>query len=142
MLKFAYKAAVDEVAPFLRRIESALDEGVSLPEAYAESLRETTVLKRVVGEPVKGLPFSEGLLEGAKQSQLRPLIVFANQVKLREGGGEGLRDAVKKAALTTMRLEGDLQPPGRASTPPRTKKLILIGGAAAVSFLIVRRLRR
>jgi hypothetical protein len=142
MFKFALKAAADEVIPFLRRMETSLDQGSSIEEAYTDSLRETTVLKRVVGEPVEGLPFSEGLVAGAKKSQLRPLIFFANQVRLRESGGDGLKEALKKAVVTTARLEGEQQRSSRNSMRFRNRKLLWIGGAAAASFIIATRLRR
>jgi hypothetical protein len=142
MFKFALKAAADEVIPFLRRIETSLDQGSNIEKAYTDSLAETTVLKRVVGEPVEGLPFSEGLVAGAKKSQLRPLIFFANQVRLRESSGDGLKEALTKAVATTARLEGEQQPTAHDSTRFRNRKLLWIGGAAAASLIIATRLRR
>jgi hypothetical protein len=142
MFKFALRAAADEVIPFLRRIETSLDQGSNIEKAYTESLAETTVLKRVVGEPVEGLPFSEGLVAGAKKSQLRPLIFFANQVRLRESSGDGLKEALTKAIATTARLE-DEQQTAHDSTRFRNRKLLWIGGtAAAASFIIATRRRR
>jgi hypothetical protein len=142
VLKFVLKSAAEEVVPFLRRIESSLQDGRGVQEAYTEALGETKVLKHLVGEPVEGLPFTEGLLEGAKRSKLRPLIVFANQVKLRERGGDGLKDALRKAVVTTVTLQAEERRAGERPNRRRNQRLLLIGAAAAASVLIARRLRR
>jgi hypothetical protein len=142
VLKFVLKSAAEEVVPFLRRIESSLQDGSGVQEAYTEALGETKVLKHLVGEPVEGLPFTEGLLEGAKRSKLRPLIVFANQVKLRERGGDGLKDALRKAVVTTVTLQAEERRAGERPNRRRNQRLLLIGAAAAASVLIARRLRR
>ena len=142
MLKFVLTSAGEEVVPFLRRIESSLQTGSSVQEAYTQALGETKVLKHLIGEPVEGLPFTEGLLEGAKRSKLRPLIVFANQVKLRERGGDGLKDALRKAVVTTVTLQAEEQRAAGRPNRRRTQKLLVIGAAAAAIVLVARRLRR
>jgi hypothetical protein len=142
MIKFALKAASTEVVPFLRRIEASVKEGQSIQEAYSESLASTKVLKHVIGEPVKDLPFTEALVEGAKKSHLRSLVTFANQVKLREKSGASLKEAFIKAAATASILEETREASAPNKGRSSKQKLIIAGAGAAAAVLIARRLRR
>jgi hypothetical protein len=142
MLKFVLESAAEEVVPFLRRIQTSLQEGSGVQEAYTDALGETKVLKHLIGEPVEGLPFGEGLLEGAKKSKLRPLVLFANQVKLRQGAGESLRESLAKAAATTLTQHAPSTEAERRSHRSRNKKLLLMAGAVAAGLVVARRVRR
>src|SRR3954447_6485428 len=57
MMNFFLKASANEVVPMLRRMEAAIAEGKTVQQAYALALRDTRMLRHLVGEPAPGLPF-------------------------------------------------------------------------------------
>ena len=116
MMNFFLKASANEVVPMLRRMEAAVAEGKTVPEAYALALHETRMLKLLVGEPAPDLPFGAALLAGAQKSKIRPLAELAASLQ-----------------------------PGRASRAARERrrqKRLFVAGVVAGSLLVLRLARR
>lgn len=143
MLKKAITAAGrEELVTFLRCIELGLRDGETIPDAYSKALSETKVLKHLIGEIPKGVPFDEGLIEAAKQSKIRMMLVFAQQVHLNYRASGDLKQALIKSAKTAEIMSHMQQQAADDYDAKRQRKLLLLGGAAAATVVVAKLLHR